>query len=400
MRILFVSHQASRTGAPLLLLWLVQWLRRHTQHELGVVLMAEGPLEADFKALCPTRTLRAEPLFQPFPQRLVGSLRRRRQDPGAFLAATIAEVQPDLVYLNTLVLGRYLGGLQSPAASGGGPRYLSHVHELPVTLNTQSNPAAVALQLGLSSAVISCAEAVQESLMAHNPIANQSRLAVVRGFIPHDSPDDLLRAAQPTAEVAVLHQRLQHARAEGRFVFGCTGQPISRKGFDLLPQLIQACQSAFGSEGFLAVWIGASEQAELTQFVQRDLEQLGLADQALIIPPVASALALIGQLHTFTLLSREDPFPLVVLEAASLGIPTVCFEGSGGIGAFVDNGCGLIVPYLDLQAMARSLHGLSRNPEHRRALGSSARERVFREHTLDQAATRILAIIEATVAGA
>lgn len=398
MQILFVSHQASRTGAPLLLLWLVRWLRRHSSHELGVVLMAEGPLEEEFSALCPTWTLRAEPLFQPFLQRLRGSLRRRRQDPAAFLAATIQEVQPDLVYLNTLVLGRYLGGLPSPAAGGGGPRYLSHVHELPVTLNTQSNPAAVALQLGLSSAVISCAEAVQESLTAHYPIAARTRLEVVHEYLPYNSPSDLLAASTPGQDLPDVHHQLQRARAEGRFVFGCTGQPISRKGFDLLPQLIQACRTAFGSQAFLAVWIGASEQAELTQFVQRDLEQLGLTDQALIIPPVASALALINQLQAFTLLSREDPFPLVVLEAASLGIPTVCFEGSGGIGAFVDDGCGLSVPYLDLPAMAGSLHGLSWNPDNARALGARARERVFREHTLNQAAGRILAIIETTAA--
>jgi glycosyltransferase involved in cell wall biosynthesis len=191
-------------------------------------------------------------------------------------------------------------------------------------------------------------------------------------------------------------QRLLAAAREGRFIFGSTGQAISRKGFDLLPQLIQACDQTFPDRQFLAVWVGAPAQNELCQFIKRDLALLGLEDQVLIIPPVASALALISQMQAFILLSREDPHPLVVLEAASLGIPTVCFEASGGIGEFVMDGRGLSVPYLDLQAMARSLYALSQDPQLRGDLGARARERVFQAHTLQQAAERILAIIETT----
>lgn len=123
---------------------------------------------------------------------------------------------------------------------------------------------------------------------------------------------------------------------------------------------------------------------------------MGLEGDALIIPPVASPLALIGELPAFTLHSREDPHPLVVLEAASLGIATVCFEPSGGIGEFVQDGCGLRVPYLNLAAMAEGLPTLCRDAGLRESLGSRARQRVFERHTLDQAAAGILSTIEAT----
>ena len=33
MKVLFVSHMATRSGAPLLLLWLLRWLM---QHERGI----------------------------------------------------------------------------------------------------------------------------------------------------------------------------------------------------------------------------------------------------------------------------------------------------------------------------------------------------------------------------
>jgi glycosyltransferase involved in cell wall biosynthesis len=86
----------------------------------------------------------------------------------------------------------------------------------------------------------------------------------------------------------------------------------------------------------------------------------------------------------------------VVLEAASLGIPTVCSEASAGTSEFVKDGSGLSVPYLDLQAMARNLLTLSLDHELRHQLGARARDRVFQAHTLQQAAERILAIIETT----
>ncbi|HYP04526.1 MAG TPA: hypothetical protein VER57_08250, partial [Cyanobium sp.] len=86
MKILFVSHLASRTGAPLLLLWLVQWLKANTTHQLGVALMAEGPLEEDFTRICKTWTLRSEPLFKPLIRRVSDSLNKRlHKDPESFL---------------------------------------------------------------------------------------------------------------------------------------------------------------------------------------------------------------------------------------------------------------------------------------------------------------------------
>jgi len=395
MRILFVSNLASRTGAPLVLLWLVKWLRHHTQHELGVVLMGEGPLEEDFKVLCPTWTLPAEPLFKPLSQRLGDTLRRRRRkDPGRFLQEAIAEFKPDVVYLNTLVLGGYLSAFQRGANQG--PMFISHVHELAITLNTMSDHQAVERQIKLSSAIISGAQVVQDNLTASHAIDPTTSLQVVLEYIPYDQPAELIAAANPEFGEQEWLQRIQAAASEGRFIFGSTGQAISRKGFDLLPQLIQACDQTFPNQKFLAVWIGAPDQNELCQFIKRDLALLGLEDQVLLIPPVASHLALISQMQAFILLSREDPHPLVVLEAASLGIPAVCFEASGGTSEFVKDGRGLSVPYLDLQAMARNLLTLSLDHELRHQLGARARDRVFQAHTLQQAAERILAIIETT----
>src|SRR5258708_36960703 len=50
-RVLFVSHDASRTGSPMVLLTLQRWLRANLDIDIRTLLLEGGPLEAEFEAL-------------------------------------------------------------------------------------------------------------------------------------------------------------------------------------------------------------------------------------------------------------------------------------------------------------------------------------------------------------
>ena len=78
----------------------------------------------------------------------------------------------------------------------------------------------------------------------------------------------------------------------------------------------------------------------------------------------------------FLLSSREDPFPLVCLEAADCGVPIVCFAGAGGMADFVGSTCGGVAPYLDVPAMAQALSSLLGDEMKARRLGNQAKEKV------------------------
>src|SRR5436190_21945294 len=52
-RVLFVSQDARRTGAPVLLLHFLRWLRTNTNLDFEVVLRRGGELSAEFAALAP-----------------------------------------------------------------------------------------------------------------------------------------------------------------------------------------------------------------------------------------------------------------------------------------------------------------------------------------------------------
>jgi glycosyltransferase involved in cell wall biosynthesis len=399
MKVLFVSHMATRSGAPLLLLWLLRWLMEHGRGiDPAVVLLGDGPLRADFEALAPTDTW-SRPLYRPLRERLLSRLRgTEAPNPATLLQAAVQRHQPDLLYLNTLVLGRHLEPL---SADPQRPACLSHVHELETTLATMSNPQEVARQLGLSSEVVACAERVKQSLEIHHGLA-PGRCTVIPEFIPF-APPERGRADQtsvqqaPRAEHPLLRQ-LDAAVADGTFVFGFAGQAISRKGFDLFPLLVRECERVFAGEPFLAVWLGAAPtQSEVIE-VQRDLRLLALEHRVLLLPPMPSGIDIIRRYAVHGLLSREDPYPVVALEAAAAAVPTVCFRDGGGIVDFVADGCGVSVDYLDLEAFATALHRLSRDLESRRRLGERSRARVFRESSIEEAAPRLLACMERAVA--
>jgi glycosyltransferase involved in cell wall biosynthesis len=398
MRVLFVSHMATRSGAPLLLLWLLRWLMDHRRGiEPAVVLLSDGPLRSDFEALAPTEAW-SRPLFQPLRERVAARLGRGRAgSPAELLEAAVQRHRPDLIYLNTLVLGQHLRGLSADPAR---PACLSHVHELETTLATMTSPEAVARQLALSSVVVACAEGVRQSLHTHHKLP-MNRCTVVPGFLPFSAPGQGQTATETQPEEPLLEpalEPLEAALATGTFVFGFAGQAIARKGFDLFPLLVRECERVFAGQPFLAVWLGASPRQEEVIVVRRDLQLLGLEGRVLLLPPMPSATGVIRRFAVHGLLSREDPYPLVALEAAASAVPTICFEGGGGIVDFVADGCGLAVPYLDLAAFATALHRLSNDPDSRRLLGERSRARVWRESGIDDVAPRLLACMERAVA--
>src|SRR5687767_13503503 len=58
-RLLAVSHDASRTGAPAMLVHFLRWVAEHHPDALDVevLLLRGGPLEDDFRALAPVQVL-------------------------------------------------------------------------------------------------------------------------------------------------------------------------------------------------------------------------------------------------------------------------------------------------------------------------------------------------------
>ncbi|MDQ3814798.1 MAG: glycosyltransferase family 4 protein, partial [Armatimonadota bacterium] len=130
---------------------------------------------------------------------------------------------------------------------------------------------------------------------------------------------------------------------------------------------------------FDALWADVM-QADLTPYVQ-------------FLGARPNPLDYFAAFDVFALVSREDPFPVVNLEAALVGKPIVCFDGGGGAREFVEDDCGFIVPYLDIENMASKVEELLKSEELRCRLGQRAAQKVRERHDVLIAAPRILNMI-------
>jgi glycosyltransferase involved in cell wall biosynthesis len=97
----------------------------------------------------------------------------------------------------------------------------------------------------------------------------------------------------------------------------------------------------------------------------------------------------LAAIDVFAMVSREDPFPLVMLEAGSLGVPTVCWADSGGAPEFVETDAGIVVPYLSVDRFANALQELRSDDTRRGRMGARASTKVMDRYTLEQQAPRL-----------
>jgi glycosyltransferase involved in cell wall biosynthesis len=94
--------------------------------------------------------------------------------------------------------------------------------------------------------------------------------------------------------------------------------------------------------------------------------------------------------------SREDPFPLVCLEAGKLGRPIVCFDDAIGSTEFIDDITGKVVPYLDTDAMVNAILDFKNDKSRLKNSGIEIMKRVKKYNAAD-AAKKIIEIIDSVV---
>lgn len=379
--ILFLNHSASRNGASILLLHLLQWLRSNADFRLEVLTNGSGPLLDDFRAVAPTRVWR-DPLFflralrLPWAKALHSSWQR------FLLLAYLGKHRYDLVYANTAATWNHVA-----AIGRSGVPVLWHIHELPYALSLTMGDEHAKSLLPLAHRVVAVSEPVADSLTGQFAVAGD-RVDLIHGFVPnrHLSPDE--RLAKRRGILAEL------GWPADTFVVGACGGLGWRKGSDVFLQIAHRLHAnRSGKLRFLWVGGGHKGDTETLQF-EHDLRTLGLDSICRRIVTTADVDDYYCAMDVFALTSREDPFPLVMLEAAMHGLPTICFALAGGGPSFVGDDAGIVVPYLDVDQFASAIDALRTESEQRTALGLGAQRKVRRHHCVETQAPKLLRSIE------
>jgi glycosyltransferase involved in cell wall biosynthesis len=288
----------------------------------------------------------------------------------------------DLVYSNTVTNG----GVLESIATFGVP-VVTHVHELAYWIS-RAGAKNLRQVLAHTSAYVAASRAVSENLVINHGIPEE-KITVVYEHIRELPP-------VPTAENKEK-ARKAFGIPPGSFVVGGCGVEHWRKGRDLIPQLLLALRRLRQKDDFHFVWIGRPGNAEEESALRYDLRNGAVASLFHESGEVENPFTLFPAIDVFALLSREDPYPLACLEVAATETPVVCFARAGGMQEFVSDGCGFVVPYLDIEAMAQNIVRLAADPTLSLTCGRRARAKVARENTLETTAPKLLAIIDRIV---
>ena len=379
LKILFIGHDATRTGAPKLLFNLLSYAKERKKSTIRILLRNSGPLAGEFRQIAPTKTY----FIQGRTQALTNLLRLNRLAQSFRIKILLRQYKKekfDLIYSNTIVNGDVLQALSELNCP-----VVTHVHELGTIIDSfgEENWELVKQH---TDHFIAGSNAVQEHLVSGRGVARE-KIDVVHEFVP----------AFPEISIPDSRNEIRNRLGIPLNAFLVCGSGVCehRKGTDLFVRLAERMQGRNGAADIYFLWVGGwpripKGRPDLEDFLDRK----GLRGRVFFTGEVEDPLDYYAAADVFTLVSREDPFPLVCLLAASVGKPVLCFDKAGGMPEFVGDDCGYVVPYLDLEAFAERIFYLIDNPEELHRLGSAAREKVRRGYDTAVGAERIFRIID------
>lgn len=322
--LLVCAADAEEEESARLMLGMLGAIARRTGLRMEVLLLAGGPLEAEYArlgrlsvaadmaaadaALAAARaggarravmTLGAAArLAGPAAQRDIGTTILLAEMPGEIRAR---ELQPGLRAL------RHAGAIVAPAAAV---------------------VSAVAQEFGLPA----------------RPVAE-----VVEPGLPDPPAFDPAARAALRAELGIA--------PEARLLLGA-GPGDLRNGLDLFLQLFRRLRAR--DAGLRAIWVGALDPS-LRAWMGAELAGAG-RDGLKLVEHLAAPGALLSAADAFALTAREAAFPVVVQEALSTGLPVLAFAGAGGGAALAGMFGGSAVPVGDVEAMAEAAAALLATP--------------------------------------
>lgn len=387
--VVFLNHAANETGPPIVLLSLLRWLgAEHPEQRHLTVHGAGGALLPRFEQVGDNVVLRRR--WSPETVVVAGLDRAGRDGAARRVARRGAQERlrwavrerPSVVVVNA-VAPTNVSALRALLRLHPGVPVVVHVHEMSVILDHRLHPDDLRFVLDAAQHLVVVSEAVRRHLHERHGVAHE-RMTTVHEFI--DRPDP---ARDLDREVAAVRDELGLARG-ARLVVAC-GSTDWRKAPDLFVRLAWALRRDRPDLDVTWAWVGSTtDAAGLADF---EVRRLGLADRVHFVGVRPDPQGWFAAADLFVLPSREDPFPLVCLEAASVGTPIVCFD-TGGMPEMVEPArAGAVVPYPDVDAMAVAVAALLDDPVAAREAGARGRAAVVDGLLTDQLAPRLWAVV-------
>jgi len=237
-----------------------------------------------------------------------------------------------------------------------------------------------------SSRVLAVSNAVIDELTERHGF-DSAGIGLLPGFVSEDPvpPDARARARQALGVPA------------GDVVVGSSGTLDWRKAPDLFLQLVDGLQRADTGPVVHALWVGGQPTSDMADSFRRNRARTARPDRVHLVESTDEPLSWFAAMDVFVLPAREDAFPLVCLEAASLGIPVVCFDNGGAVELVESARCGATVTYPDVAQLVVEVRRLIDHVALRRACGARGARLVAQRYTIDVVGPQVWGEIDTLV---
>lgn len=200
-----------------------------------------------------------------------------------------------------------------------------------------------------------------EVLVSYQSKAKEQNLAV--GFLENKS-SIIPQGKIPTfstgfgdnLSVGELKRKLKLTSEDDKIVIVGAGTIDQRKGVDLFLDVAHLVVSTFGINSVF-VWVGSSSQVKYFKRIQNQIIRYGLQENFIFLDHQSSLENIFSISDVFCLTSRRDPFPNVVIDALASNLHITCFEEASGFPSFLKKYEANYsqAPYLNVKEMAKNI---------------------------------------------
>jgi len=373
-RVLFVSHEATRTGAPKIILNILKHFHAQCDIQCESILHDGGFLASEFE------------------KHGVVDCMNLPRTPGEDLTKRVSRFvqreagnMPVMAVCNSME-SRFVAEI---LADHGVPT-VSLVHELPSSY-TQEDYATV---FKASDKIVFPVHAVREATEAFTEVPHGKGLVLSQGLLNPDFGKGVTREDS--------HQRIRKELnlPENAFiVLGC-GTLDLRKGIDHYVNIARETVAQNNSDTPIHfVWVGEGPRWTHSpyHYVHLDLAHSPARNFVHFIGERENVEPYFMGADTFLLTSRVDPFPCVIHEAMASSLPVITFSGSGGAPEAVGNGSGFVIPYGDYRNAGSIIRMLAAQPEIASGMREKSFQRVHTRYRFEDYADKLIDVCESVL---
>ena len=317
-KILFITPTGHKWGSEMFLWFLIRDPNFNVEFDFKMITLANGNLmnnKFDPRiSTVPSERSKSLRLFKTILRRLT-----KIDIDKLYIKKIHKNFSPDYWYLNTCTLPQIAEYAHELRVD-----YFVHFHELVSVYDTMKD-YALKNMVKKAHGVIGCGQQVCD------------RIKILGGkkvFKIYEHVD--LKSIQIDKEFRNNLFKV-HNIPDDKTIWIMSGKTSPRKGFDLFVEIAKKLKD---SKNYF-IWVGKQKDHGFNYYVKQNIAFNKLTNILLVESQNENYYDYLSLGNFFLLTSREDPFPLVMIEAGYLGMPILSFS-SGGASEFIQSNTGYV----------------------------------------------------------